>query len=107
MAASPECSGQSRKHICLFIMARTSETNPSKLSATFKSVKNKSISNTMIKNYIDYLKICGFNVDVGVVVVNGTDKKGNGTKKQFEIDFACNKGSKRYWWLAFFCFVQL
>ncbi len=129
-------------------------TNPSKLSATFKSVKNKSISNTTIKNYIDYLcdsflidsavrydikgkkyidtplkyyftdmglrnarlnfrqleethtmeniifnelKIRGFNVDVGVVVVNGTDKKGNGTKKQLEIDFVCNKASKRYY----------
>lgn len=129
-------------------------TNPSKLSATFKSVKNKSISNTTIKNYIDYLcdsflidsavrydikgkryidtpvkyyftdmglrnarlnfrqleethtmenivfnelKIRGFNVDVGVVVVNGTDKKGNGTKKQLEIDFVCNKGSRRYY----------
>ncbi len=129
-------------------------TNPSKLSATFKSVKNKSISSNTIRNYLDYLcdsflidravrydikgkkyidtplkyyftdvglrnarlnfrqleethtmeniifnelKIRGFNVDVGVVVVNGTDKKGNGTKKQLEIDFVCNKGSRRYY----------
>lgn len=30
-------------------------TNPTKLSATFKSVKQKTISNTTIKRYIDYL----------------------------------------------------
>lgn len=30
-------------------------TNPSKLSATFKSVKQKTISKTTIKNYLDYL----------------------------------------------------
>lgn len=29
-------------------------TNPTKLSATFKSVKQKTISNTTIKRYIDY-----------------------------------------------------
>ncbi len=129
-------------------------TNPSKLSATFQSVKNKSISSNTIKNYIDFLcdaflidgavrydikgkkyintplkyyftdiglrnarlnfrqleethtmeniifnelKMRGFNVDVGVVVANGVDQKGNGTKKQLEIDFVCNKGSRRYY----------
>ncbi|MCD7749976.1 MAG: ATP-binding protein [Oscillospiraceae bacterium] len=129
-------------------------TNPSKLSAVFKSVKKKTISNTTIKNYIEYfadsflidsairydirgkryidtpvkyyftdmglrnarlsfrqveethmmenvifneLKLRGFNVDVGVVVANATDKKGNGCRKQLEIDFVCNKGSKRYY----------
>lgn len=129
-------------------------TNPSKLSAAFKSVKQKTISNATIKNYIEYfsdsflidsamrydikgkkyigtpvkyyftdmglrnarlnfrqleethtmeniifneLKIRGFNVDVGVVVANSADKKGNGIRKQLEIDFVCNKGSKRYY----------
>lgn len=129
-------------------------TNPSKLSSTFQSVKNKRISSTTIKNYIGYLcdsylidsavrydikgkkyintplklyftdmglrnarlnfrqleethsmeniifnelKIRGFNVDVGVVVQNGIDSKGNGTKKQLEIDFVCNKGFKRFY----------
>ena len=33
-----------------------SYTNPSKLSKTFKSVKNKSIKSSTLKNYIDYLK---------------------------------------------------
>ncbi len=129
-------------------------TNPSKLSATFKSVKNKTISKTTIKRYIDYLedsflidsalrydikgkkyintpskyyftdlglrnarlnfrqveenhameniifnelKARGYNVDVGVVVINEKDKDGKKVRKQLEIDFVCNKGSKRYY----------
>lgn len=129
-------------------------SNPSKLSATFKSVKKKHISMTTIARYIDYLcdaflidravrydikgkkyidtpvkyyftdmglrnarlnfrqleethtmeniifnelKIREFNVDVGVVVLNSTDKEGNNIRKQLEIDFVCNKGSKRYY----------
>ena len=126
-------------------------TNPEKLSATFKSVKKKKISNDTIKRYIDYLcdsflidsairydvkgkkyidtpvkyyftdiglrnarlnfrqleethtmeniifnelKIRGFNVDVGVVTQYDADKN---RRKQLEIDFVCNKGSKRYY----------
>ena len=129
-------------------------TNPAKLSATFKSVKQKTISKTTIKNYLAYLmdsflidsavrydikgkkyintpvkyyftdmglrnarlnfrqleethtmeniifnelKIRGFNVDVGVVTINSTNGKGNGVRKQLEIDFVCNKGSRRYY----------
>lgn len=129
-------------------------TNATKLSNTFKSVKNKTISKTTIKRYIDYLcdsflidkairydikgkkyidtpskyyftdlglrnarlnfrqieethameniifnelKVRGFNVDVGVVVVNETDKNGKKIRKQLEIDFVCNMGSKRYY----------
>ena len=134
--------------------AISSLTNPTKLSATFKSIKQKTISKTTIKNYIDYLcdsflidsairydikgkkyidtpvkyyftdmglrnarlnfrqleethtmeniifnelKIRGFNVDVGVITINGVNEKGNGVRKQLEIDFVCNKGSKRYY----------
>ena len=129
-------------------------TNATKLSNTFKSVKNKTISKATIQRYIDYLcdsflvdrairydikgkkyidtpskyyftdlglrnarlnfrqieethameniifnelKIRGFNVDVGVVVVNETDQNGKKIRKQLEIDFVCNKGSKRYY----------
>lgn len=131
-------------------------TNPSKLSATFKSVKNKTISQTTIKRYIDYLcdsflidramrydikgkryidtpskyyftdlglrnarlnfrqveethamenivfnelNVRGYNVDVGVVVSNERDRNGANVRKQLEIDFVCNKGSKR-------CYIQ-
>lgn len=129
-------------------------TNATKLSNTFKSVKNKTISKATIQRYIDYLcdsflvdrairydikgkkyidtpskyyftdlglrnarlnfrqieethameniifnelKTRGFNVDVGVVVVNETDQNGKKIRKQLEIDFVCNKGSKRYY----------
>lgn len=129
-------------------------SNPSKLSATFKSIKQKNISMTTIARYIDYLcdaflidravrydikgkkyidtpvkyyftdmglrnarlnfrqleethtmeniifnelKIRDFNVDVGVVVLNSTNKEGSNIRKQLEIDFVCNKGSKRYY----------
>ena len=129
-------------------------TNPSKLSATFKSVKNKTISPNTIKKYIEYfedsflidsairydikgkryidtpfkyyftdyglrnarlnfrqteethameniifneLKVRGYNVDVGVVISNEVDKTGKKIRKQREIDFICNKGSKRYY----------
>jgi len=129
-------------------------TNPSKLSATFKSVKNKTISKDTITKYIDYLKdsflidsairydikgkkyintpskyyftdlglrnarlnfrqveethameniifnelkVRGYNVDVGVVVMNEVDKSGKKIRKQLEVDFVCNKGSKRYY----------
>lgn len=128
-------------------------TNPTKLSATFKSVKQKTISKMTITRYIDYLcdaflidsavrydikgkkyidtpvkyyftdmglrnarlnfrqleethtmeniifnelKIRGFNVDIGVVIVNSS-KDGSSVRKQYEIDFVCNKGSKRYY----------
>ena len=43
------------------------------------------------------LKVRGFNVDVGVVVTNEVDKTGKKIRKQLEIDFVCNKGSKRYY----------
>ena len=129
-------------------------TNPSKLSATFKSVKHTTISKVTIKRYIDYLedaflidsairydikgkkyidtpskyyftdlglrnarlnfrqveethameniifnelKVRGYNVDVGVVVMNETDHADKKIRKQLEIDFVCNKGSKRYY----------
>ena len=129
-------------------------TNPEKLAAAFRSVKNKKISSSTIKKYIHYLcdsflidsavrydvkgkkyidtpvkyyftdmglrnarlnfrqleethsmeniifnelKIRGFNVDVGVIMQYDTNEKGNSIRKQLEIDFVCNKGSKRYY----------
>ena len=43
------------------------------------------------------LKVRGYNVDVGVVVMNEKDQTGKKIRKQLEIDFVCNKGSKRYY----------
>ena len=38
-----------------------------------------------------------FNVDVGLVCVAGKDSAGKAVRKQLEVDFVCNKGSKRYY----------
>ena len=129
-------------------------TNPRKLEATFKSVKQVTISAKTINNYLDYL--CdsflitaahrydikgrkyiespmkyyftdiglrnarinfrqleethtmeniiynelltrGYNVDVGVVTIQQRDSAGKMMRKQLEVDFVCNKGSKRYY----------
>ena len=43
------------------------------------------------------LKMRGFNVDVGVIVQYGTNDKGNSIRKQLEINFVRNQGSKRYY----------
>lgn len=43
------------------------------------------------------LKMRGFHVDVGVIVQYGTNDKGSSIRKQLEIDFVCNQGSKRYY----------
>lgn len=138
-------------------------TNPSKLSATFKSLKHKTISPTTIKRYLDYLEDAflvesamrydvkgkkyietptkyyfadlglrnarlnfrqleethalenviynelrarGYNVDIGVVVANERDKQGKNVRKQLEIDFVCNKGSKRYYVQSAFSLID-
>lgn len=41
----------------------------------------------------------GFGVDVGIVPISTKDENGKSHRKQLEIDFVCNKGSKR-------CYVQ-
>lgn len=38
-----------------------------------------------------------FNVDVGLVPISGKDSAGKSVRKQLEVDFVCNKGSKRYY----------
>lgn len=43
------------------------------------------------------LKMRDFNVDVGVIMQYETNEKGASIRKQLEIDFVCNQGSKRYY----------
>lgn len=45
------------------------------------------------------LRIRELLVDVGVVVVNTKNEKGKSQRKQLEVDFVCNEGSKR-------CYIQ-
>ena len=43
------------------------------------------------------LKLRGFSVDVGVVPMTERDESGKTKRKQLEVDFVCNLGSKRYY----------
>lgn len=43
------------------------------------------------------LLVRGYNVDVGVVEINEENKEGRKIRKQIEVDFVCNQGSKRYY----------
>lgn len=45
------------------------------------------------------LRTRGLMVDVGVVVINTKDEEGKSQRKQLEVDFVCNEGSKR-------CYIQ-
>ena len=54
----------------------------------FRKIVTYSIDNPYRINY---------NVDVGVVVMNETDRSGKKVRKQLEIDFVASKGSKRYY----------
>ncbi len=129
-------------------------TNPSKLSQTFRSVKNKTISKNTIGKYLDCfcdsflieearrydikgrkyigtplkyyfsdiglrnarlnfrqieethtmeniifneLRIRGYDVDIGIVTANEVTADRKKIRKQREIDFVCNMGSKRYY----------
>ena len=84
-------------------------TNPNKLQKTFKSVNNSKITATTITKYIEYLednflnviynelRMRGFHVDVGNLTVVEKGKDTKPVKKQLEVDFICNKGSKKYY----------
>ncbi len=43
------------------------------------------------------LKMRGYNVDVGIVEINVKDKNGKSQRKQLEVDFVINEGSRRYY----------
>ena len=52
----------------------------------------------MMENVL-YNELCmrGYNVDVGVVTIAQKDLNGKVIRKQLEVDFVCNAGSKRYY----------
>ena len=54
--------------------------------------------NHIMENIIyNELLVRGFNVDVGIVEYRSTTPNGEQTRKQLEVDFVCNQGSKRYY----------
>ncbi len=60
----------------------------------FRQTEGTHLMENLIYNELIYR---GYNVDVGVVVAEMKDDKGNRHKVQLEIDFVCNQGSKRYY----------
>ena len=60
----------------------------------FRQTEETHIMENIIYNE---LRVRGFHVDVGVVMKRNRTKEGVQEKKQLEIDFVANKGSKRYY----------
>lgn len=58
----------------------------------FRQVEESHLMENVIYNE---LKIKGYSVDVGVISVNENNNLLSTSRKQLEIDFVCNKGSKR------------
>ena len=58
----------------------------------FRQIERSHAMENVLYNEI---RARGFNVDVGVVVVNGKNGRGISERRQLEIDFVCNKGDKR------------
>src|SRR5699024_5006126 len=60
----------------------------------FRQIEQNHLMENIIYNE---LLMRGYNVDVGVVEHFSKDENGTTVKKQLEIDFVCNQGSKRYY----------
>ena len=60
----------------------------------FRQVEETHLMENIIYNE---LRMRGFRVDIGVVVKRGRTEEGVQEKKQLEIDFVANMGSKRYY----------
>ncbi len=60
----------------------------------FRQVEPTHLMENIIYNE---LVVRGFNVDVGIVEQLVRNKTGNKSLVRFEVDFVCNKGSKRYY----------
>lgn len=61
--------------------------------------RQNEVTHLMENLVYNELRIRGMMVDVGVVVLNTKDDKGSSQRKQLEVDFVCNDGSKR-------CYIQ-
>ena len=60
----------------------------------FRQIEETHIMENIIYNE---LRMRGYDVDVGVVTANEVTEYGKKIRKQREIDFVCNMGSKRYY----------
>jgi predicted AAA+ superfamily ATPase len=55
------------------------------------------ITHSMENVIYNELRMRGFNVDVGNLTIVENGSEGKSVKKQLEVDFICNKGSKKYY----------
>ena len=55
------------------------------------------VTHSMENVIYNELRMRGFSVDVGNLTIVETGKDGKAVKKQLEVDFICNKGSKKYY----------
>lgn len=60
----------------------------------FRQVEKSHLTENIIYNE---LRSRGYNVDVGVVTVRTANGRGIREQRQYEVDFVCNLGSKRYY----------
>ena len=60
----------------------------------FRQVEKSHLTENIIYNE---LRTRGYNVDVGVVTIRNTNDSGIREQRQYEVDFVCNLGSKRYY----------
>ncbi|MGN1457486.1 MAG: ATP-binding protein [Acutalibacteraceae bacterium] len=60
----------------------------------FRQIEPTHLMENIIYNELRYR---GYNVDVGVVEIREKNSEGKETKKQLEIDFIANQGSRRYY----------
>lgn len=61
--------------------------------------RQHEITHLMENVIYNELRIRGLSVDIGVVVLNTKNENGVSQRKQLEVDFVCNQGSKR-------CYIQ-
>lgn len=59
--------------------------------------RQMEVTHSMENVIYNELRMRGFNVDVGNLTVVESGKGGKPVKKQLEVDFICNKGSKKYY----------
>ena len=59
--------------------------------------RQHEVSHLMENLIYNELRIRGWSVDVGVIVLNTKNEEGKSQRKQLEVDFVCNEGSKRYY----------
>ena len=59
--------------------------------------RQMEVTHSMENVIYNELRMRGFRVDVGNLTVVEKDKEGKPVKRQLEVDFICNKGSKKYY----------